>query len=417
MFDRKIKNKIIKGLKNSRIILINGARQCGKTTLVKQIAEEENINYITLDDPQKLQTAKSDPQNFIDFYNTPIIIDEIQYAPELIPYIKQKVDTVNKKGMYLLTGSSDFYKNVRITESLAGRMLHYELHNLSTSEINNYSENIIELMFNNNISELVTFNNKLKDKSFNSFIKRIITGGFPEVQKLDKDVSDIWFQSYLQSRVLKDVDIFFDIHKNNKMLDLATILAANNSNLLNINTIAKKMQLDFKTVQKYISILEAMFLIKQVPNYSENIVKQVIKQKKLQFTDTGLVSALLNISEEKLINREDSNLGQLVENYVYTELQKQSSFINKKVKIYHYRDLRKNEVDFILKNSENKTIAIEVKSKSVIGKKDIAGILKFAENYKGDLFRAFIFYSGNEIIPIANDKKLKVYLLPAKILS
>ena len=417
MFERKVKSKIIKGFDNSRITLINGARQCGKTTLVKQIAEEKSINYITLDDPQKLQAAKSDPQNFIDFYDFPVIIDEIQYAPELIPYIKQKADTVNKKGMYLLTGSSDFYKNVRITESLAGRMLHYELYNLSIAEINNYSENIINLMFADNVSELVDFNKKFKDKSFNRFIKRIITGGFPEVQNLDKEIRSVWFQSYLDSRILKDADIFFDIKKTNKMLDLITVLAANNSNLINTNTIAKKLQLDFKTVQKYISLLEAMFLIKQVPNYSENIVKQVIKQKKLHFSDTGLVSAILNISEKKLISREEKYLGQLTENYIYTELQKQSSFAKNKVNIYHFRDLRKNEVDFILKNSDNKTIAIEVKSKSVIGKKDISGILKFAENYRDDLFRAYVFYSGNEIIPVANDKKLKIYLLPAKMLS
>ncbi|MCD4794489.1 MAG: ATP-binding protein [Bacteroidales bacterium] len=417
MFERKAKSKIIKGFDNSRITLINGARQCGKTTLVKQTAEEKNINYITLDDPQKLQAAKSDPQNFIDFYSSPIIIDEIQYAPELIPYIKQKVDTVNEKGMYLLTGSSDFYKNVRITESLAGRMLHYELYNLSVAEINNYSENIIELMFADNISELVDFSSKFKDKSFNNFIQRIISGGFPEVQNLDKDISDVWFKSYLESRILKDADIFFDIKKNNRMLDLVTVLAANNSNLLNTNTIAKKLQLDFKTVQKYISLLEAMFIIKQVPNYSENIVKQVIKQKKLHFSDTGLASSVLNISKEKLISREENYLGQLTENYIYTELQKQSSFVNDKVNIYHFRDLRKNEVDFILKNSDNKTIAVEVKSKSVIGKKDIAGILKFAENYKGDLFRAYVFYSGNEIIPVANNQKIKIYLLPAKMLS
>ena len=147
MLERKLKTKILKGLKYGRIVTINGARQCGKSTLARQIAEEKNIPYITLDDPKKLRLAQTDTQNFIDFYKPPIIIDEIQYAPELIPYIKQKVDTETKKGMYLLTGSSDFYKNVKITESLAGRMLHYELFNLSAAEINNYSENIIDLLF------------------------------------------------------------------------------------------------------------------------------------------------------------------------------------------------------------------------------------------------------------------------------
>ncbi len=417
MYDRKAKKKIIQIFNNSRITLINGARQCGKTTIVKQIAKENNIEYITLDDPQKLDFAKSDPKNFINFYSSPIIIDEIQYANELIPYIKMKVDNENEKGMYLLTGSSDFFKNVKITESLAGRMLHFQLQNLSVAEINNYNENIIDLMFENDISSFLKFNKKLKNKSHNDFIKRIIIGGFPEVQKLEKDVISIWFKSYLQSRILKDVDIFFDIKKNNKIIDLITILASNNSNLLNTNTITKKMQLDFKTVQKYISLLEAMFLIKQVPNYSENITKQVIKQKKLHFADTGLASSLLNVTEDKLLSRELNVLGQLSENHVFNELNKQGSFSKNKISIFHFRDLRKNEVDFIIKNDDNKTIAIEVKSKSVIDKKDIKGILKFADSYKGKLFRAYIFYTGDEIMPLANDKNIEIYLLPVKLLT
>ncbi len=416
MFQRKAKYKILKGFQNGRITIINGARQCGKTTLVRQIAQENNIPYITLDDPKKLELARTDTQNFVEFYKPPVVIDEVQYAPELIPYIKQKVDFENKRGMYLLTGSSDFYKNIQISESLAGRMLHYELFNLSAAEINGYKENIIDMMFHDDISQLRDFNEKLKKNSFNDVLKRVVAGGFPELYNLDAEIRKIWYQSYLQSRILKDVESFFDINKENKLLDLITILAANTANLLNINNIAKSIQLDFKTVKKYIELLEAMYLVKRIPAYSKNITKQVVKQRKLHFTDTGLAAYLLNITENKLINRETEFLGNILENYIFTELAKESSYADNKARIYHYRDLRKKEVDFILESSDNKIIAVEVKAKSEIKPKDISGILSFAQNFSGKVFRAFVFYSGREFMPMANNAGLSIFLIPSKVL-
>ncbi len=416
MFYRKAQNKILKGFQNGRITIINGARQCGKTTLVRQIAKEQNIPYITLDDTKKLELAKNNAQNFIEFYTPPIVIDEIQYAPELIPYIKQKVDFENKKGMYLLTGSSDFYKNTKITESLAGRMLHYELFNLSAAEINNYQDNIIDMIFDKDLSKLINFSNQTKTKNINDVFQKITVGGFPELQNLDTEIRKIWFQSYLQSRILKDVESFFDINKEHKILDLITILAANTANLLNINSIAKTIQLDFKTIKKYIELLEAMYLIKRIPPYSKNITKQVIKQRKLHFTDTGLVSYLLNISSKQLINHETEFIGSLLENYIFTELAKESSYADNPVKIYHYRDLRKNEIDFILQSADNKIVPIEVKTKSEIKAKDISGILNFAQNYSGKIFRAFVFYSGKELVPMSNKAGLNIYLIPSHFL-
>jgi predicted AAA+ superfamily ATPase len=318
--------------------------------------------------------------------------------------------------MYLLTGSSDFYKNIQISESLAGRMLHYELFNLSAAEINGYKENIIDLLFDSDISRLDDFNEKLKKNSFNDVLKRVVAGGFPELYNLDAEIRKIWYQSYLQSRILKDVESFFDINKENKLLDLITILAANTANLLNINNIAKSIQLDFKTVKKYIELLEAMYLVKRIPAYSKNITKQVVKQRKLHFTDTGLSAYLLNITENKLINRETEFLGNMLENYVFTELATESSYADNKARIYHYRDLRKKEIDFIIESSDNKIIAVEVKAKFEIKSKDLSGILSFAQNFSGKIFRAFVFYSGKEFIPMANNAGLSIFLIPVKVL-
>lgn len=417
MVERKIKSSIIRGLENSRIILINGPRQCGKTTLVKQIAGEMGMQYITLDDPRKLDLAKNDPENFISHYKYPLVIDEIQYAPELIPYLKQSVDNINQKGMYLLTGSSDFYKSVKITESLAGRMLHYVLNNFSVTEINGYKENVIDLLFDPDITGLKYFTEKQNNKDYKDVLQRIIIGGFPEIQEINDDIRKIWFESYINARILKDVEAFFDIRRENKIYDLLQLLAGQNANLINNNSLSKIMKLDFKTVQKYILVLESMFLIKQVSSFSRNVNKNVIKQKKIHFTDTGLAASILNINLNSLIDNDRNMLGQFLENFVFTELLKENSFSRNRANIFHFRDLHKNEVDFILENHENRVLALEVKAKSIIRQKDLSGVFSFAKALKSKPFRIYVFYSGNELMPIANRENLDVYLVPMKIFA
>ena len=159
-----------------------------------------------------------------------------------------------------------------------------------------------------------------------------------------------------------------------------------------------------------------MYLVKRVPAYSKNITKQVVKQRKLYFTDTGLAAYLLNITENRIINRGTDFFGNILENYVFTELAKENSYADDKIRIYHYRNLRKKEVNFILESSDNKVIAVEVKAKSEIKPKDLSGILSFAQNFSGKVFRGLVFYSGRDFMPIANNAGLSIFLAPLKML-
>ena len=413
MIQRKITKKILKALENFRIVMLNGPRQSGKTTLVQSIAEKTDMEYITLDDPDKLALAQNDPINFLSFYaKKPLVIDEIQYAPQLIPYIKQNVDKDNKKGTFLLTGSADFLRMYHITESLAGRMVRYNLYPLSNSEINIRNDNAIDKLFNDEFINLTT------KATLDTVIESIITGGYPEIVSLDQSLRNDWFSSYVESRIQKDILELkrISLSKLRVIKSLLQLLACYDAELLNYNSLAKKLQISNKTVLSYIDLLESMYIIKTIPSYHINSSLRVIKSQKVHFIDTGLACHLLNVNKESLFVNKDRSYGGLIENFVYSELLKECTYSKQAVDIYHFRDLRKKEVDLVLENRNGKIIGIEIKAKASINKKDLKGMIELANNTKNNFHKGIVFYGGTEIKPISVEGHL-FYCLPLGLLS
>lgn len=413
MIERKMTKKLIEALNNFRIVMLNGPRQSGKTTLVKKIAKDRSMNYITLDEADKLEFAQTDPENFINFYaKAPLVIDEVQFAPELIAYLKIRVDENNKKGQFLLTGSADFMRMHQITESLAGRMVRYNLFPLANAEIMLKDFNIIDKLFNNDFSEIKN------TTTLETVIHRIIRGGYPEIISIEQSFRNDWFASYIESRVQKDILELkrISLSKLRVIKSLLQLLASYDAEILNYNTLAKKLQISNKTVVTYIELLEAMYIIKIVPSYHVNTSLRVIKSPKVHFVDTGLASHLLNLDKESLYLKKDSKYGSIVENFVFSELLKESSYSKQSVNIYHFRDLRKKEVDFVLENREGSIIGIEVKAKASISKKDLNGMLELAKEAKGNFVNGIIFYGGKQTKPISIDGKL-FYCIPLGVLA
>ena len=413
MFDRKISRKLVKALKNFRIILLNGPRQAGKTTLVKKLSQQYDLSYISLDDPEKLSLAQQDPKNFLAFYaQKPLVIDEIQLAPQLIPHIKIRVDENNAKGQFLLTGSADFMRMHEITESLAGRMVRYNLYPLSQAEINKKNKNIIDQFFTEYIA---VFKSNI---TLDGVLERIITGGYPEIISYEKSLRDDWFASYIESRIQKDILELRQISlaKRQSIKQLLQLLATYDAQLLNYNTLAKKLQLSNKTVLAYVELLEAMYIIKIVPSYHVNASLRVIKSPKVHFIDTGLASYLLHVDKENLFLHKDDHYGNLIENYVYSELLKEASYAENSVDIYHFRDLRKKEVDFVLENRNGKIIGIEVKARATIKKTDLKGMIELAKESKERFYNGIIFYGGDDIMPISVEGFL-FYCVPLGVLG
>lgn len=413
MIERKIYLKLVDGLKSFRIVLLNGPRQSGKTTLVKQIAKDLGISYLTLDDPDMLALASNDPKAFLAFYaDKPVAIDEIQFAPELIPFIKVRVDDKKDKGQFLLTGSADFMKMHHMTESLAGRMVRYNLFPLASSEIKKKKVNIIDALFKKDFAKL------RNDASFSDVLDVILKGGYPEVQHLAKEQKDLWFSSYIASRIQKDILEYKRIStsKLREIKSLLQLLSANNAEILNCNKLSKKLQITNKTVLSYVELLESMYIVKTIPSYHVNASLRVIKSPKVHFIDSGLASHLLNIDQESLFLKKDSDYGSTIENFVFSELFKQSTYSKTATEIYHFRDMRKKEVDFVLEQKNGKIIGIEVKAKTSIKTIDLRPMLELAREAKQNFYAGFVFYGGDEIRPISIEGQI-FYCLPLGLLA
>lgn len=405
---REIEAKVTEALKYFRVIYIDGARQIGKTTFVKTY-KKTGFNYVTFDDENILNLAQSNPKLFFSTNPTPLIIDEVQKAPHIIDAIKMRVDENDKPGQFILTGSVDMFKSKKIKESLAGRHVKYEMYPFSYTEVNNYNFNLIDILFEEKYAKALL---NLPQRDENFIISKLMSGYFPEIQNKPPNIIEEWFESYIESRITKDI---LDLTENNlrkadKIPQLLELLSKNTSNLMNQDNLAQTLGISPHTVKEYVKLLENLFFIKKINSYHKNKGKQVKKMQKVYFIDTGLVSYLSGISDnELLINRQ--LFGQLLENYIYIELQKHISTSEQKFKIYYYRDVKKNEVDFIIENKSGKTIAIEVKSAERIEKNDIKGLESFHKNYKNNILAMYVIYGGQNISAITVNNT-PVTLLP-----
>lgn len=415
MVHRKIESVILEMLDIFRIVAINGPRQSGKTTLQKKIAKLRNMKYYTFDDPDVSNTASNDPIGFIGYISKEnVAIDEVQMIPEIVPAIKMSTDEQNRKGMFLLTGSSDMFKNSKIKESLAGRMVSFNLFPLSYAEINNRELNIIDKLFSDDFN---SFDISFESISKLEFVSAVVNGGYPEVYNLPTKAKKAWFESYIKARIAKDIANFDGIHmdKVSDLNKLLKVLAAQISSLVSYANIANHINITDKTVAKYIQILEALYIIKLVPSYSNNQLKRVVKSPKVHFVDTGLASFLLNIDVEGSMVKQNELFGNLVESFVYSELIKHQSYANTNVNIYHYRDQAQKEVDFVLEASNGDVVALEIKSGSNIKSDYFKGLAALAKTMNHKNFKGVVLYGGDKVLPYKVEE-FQFWVIPLKVL-
>lgn len=412
LIQRNIKPYVLELLESFKIVTIAGPRQSGKTTLSKEIAKELGFSYYTMDDETILKAAKDDPITFAkQLAKTPAVIDEIQMAIELVKALKMVVDEENRNGMFLLTGSADLFKMSAINESLAGRMVSVNLFPFSQYELQYKSDNIIDMLFNTSISDV-----KFKAVSVENQVDIMTKGGFADVYNKSQRVAHAWFESYIAARIEKDLSLIKRVSQENKseIVKLLSLLAHNNANLLKYNSLSQHLAIKDMTVKSDIEILEALYLVKRVNPYFTNRGKREVKTPKIHFTDTGLASHLLGIDKAALLLTQREHLGNLVENFIYTELLKHTTYAQKTTKIYHYRDAD-YEVDFVLEQSNTNIIGIEVKSSTKIKSSELRGLVKLAQN-SGELFKGgFVFYMGEHIVPMQKDG-YKFLALPISVL-
>ena len=416
MYKRLSKNFLKELLSEFRILYLTGPRQAGKTTLAQQIAKESGMRYISLDEQTALASAQSDPHGFIDsFDGQPTVFDEFQYAPELISAIKLVSDQLqaNELGRFFLTGSADIFSSAKTQEALPGHMARVELYPLSITEIIGGKFNLIDFL----LADKLSIPKNLPSLNREQLAQTIIDGGYPELQNKSPRARQIWLQSYLQGRLFKDFESIYqakgDYHT--KLESLIPYLAGLSGNLLKYASIANDLAQNDKVVKSYIEALEWMFIVKRVHPFVKNSAKrQTIGMPKLQMVDTGLACYLLGIKKPQQLL--DSNFyGGLLESFVVMECFKHMTWSQESMKLYHYRDKQKNEVDIILEQSDGSLIGIEVKASSTVRESDFKGIRKFSE-LVGEQFKyGLVLYTGSRILPF-NSKGKNYYAIPLALL-
>lgn len=407
MIQRKIKSKLLKALTDSPVVLVHGARQTGKSTLVKHIAENDYpARYLTFDDSGILSAAQNNPYDFISGYSENLVIDEVQRVPEIFLAIKNLVDKNRKPGKFILTGSANVLLLPKISESLAGRIEILNLFPLSQSELSNANINFIDELFGKDLKP----NGVLQKK--NDLANKVVTGGFPEMlARKDRDRQNAWFKSYITTILQRDVRDIANIEKLSDLPRLLSLLAARAGTLLNFAELSRSAAIPQTTLKRYTSLLEAIFMIHILPAWSGNLSKRLIKTPKLYLNDTGLLSHLAGFEQEKVLS--DALLwGRMLENFVLVELLKQSSWSKFNLSLYHYRSASGQEVDFIIERSDGKLLAVEVKATAKITASDFNHIKSFAEETGKKFLRGIVFYTGRESIPFAKN----LFALPVELL-
>ena len=362
---RHMEGIVLRLSKSFSAIMITGPRQAGKTTMLKALAEREGIGrrYVTLDDLSLREMAKKDPAMFLQLYQPPILIDEVQYAPELFTYIKIIVDKNKNPGDFWLTGSQVFRLMRGVQESLAGRVALLHMSPLSQREINGAEPWAFTVEF----EQLREQNDRMKVLSTPEIFERIWKGSMPSLVSGSVSDRDIFYSSYLSTYVQRDVAELSGAVNALKFHRFITAAAARTAQLLNYNSIAEDADIDISTAKSWINILETLGIVFLLHPFSNNVLKRTIKTPKLYFYDTGLVCYLTKWSSPEVVANGAAS-GALLENYAVSEIVKSYQNCGKEPFVYYYRDHDSKEIDVLLE-SDGKLYPIEIKKTALPDKK------------------------------------------------
>lgn len=378
------------------MVLLAGPRQAGKTTLVRQFTER-GLHYLTLDDELTLLSAREDPVGMIRNLDR-AVIDEIQRAPELLLAIKKSVDEDRRPGRFLLTGSANLMALPTVADSLAGRMETLMLLPLSQSEIENRPANWIDRVF---AGEILTSNPPVLG---NDLVERVLRGGYPEaVARPTEKRRTAWARQYINAILQRDVRDVAEIDKLDQLPRFLRALAQTAGQMCNYSELGGQVGLDGKTVSRYISVFEQMYLLKRIDVWARNRLKRVVKTPKLQFIDSGLLSVLTNIGH-KDVDLDKTGYGHILESFVFSELLKHTATSDDDYRLLYYRDADKYEVDVVIENSAGQLLGIEVKAAATVKERDLRGLKKLA-SLAGDQFTAgVLLYDGDETMPLGSNQ-------------
>lgn len=355
------------------VVLVTGPRQVGKTTMLQKLMEGTGRKYVSLDDLNERNIAKTDPELFLQLHKPPVLIDEVQYAPELFTYIKIHVDKTHNPGDFWLTGSQVFKLMRGVQESLAGRVAVLSLTSLSQAEMcgGQMEPFLVDLKALSERSE------QRIPADAESIFERIFKGSMPALISGQNSNSQIFYSSYLSTYIERDIRELSDSIDSLKFLKFITAVAARSGQMLNMADIARDADINQKQIKDWLGILETLGIIFYLHPYSNNMLKRLVKTPKLYFYDTGLVCYLTKWSSPETLESGAMN-GAILENYVVAEIRKTYLNCGKEPFMYYYRDKDAKEIDIVLEH-DGVLNPIEIKKSSNPGS-ELTGVFHLLDN-------------------------------------
>lgn len=324
------------------VLLVSGPRQVGKTTLLLKLAEPER-KQVSLDNPTIRALAKTDPELFLQRYAPPVLIDEVQYAPELFPYIKIIVDKNKRPGDFWLTGSQMFSMMKNITETLAGRVGIIPMLGLSNSEIRGNHLPSFEV----DISELMDRINSVDPMTLEEVFERIYKGSMPRLYEIENVNRELYFESYLETYISRDIRNLEQVGDETAYINFIKIVAARTATNVNYESLAQEAGISAPTAKRWLSILVSCGIVLLVQPYSNNALKRVIKSPRMYFADTGICAHLMGWGSPMVLENSAMS-GAFFETWVVSEIYKSYLNVGKKPPLYFYRDSNQKEIDLII---------------------------------------------------------------------
>ncbi len=379
------------------VVMVTGPRQVGKTTFLRHLAKE-NRNYVTLDDPTLLALAKNEPKLFLERFPAPVLIDEIQYAPELLPYIKMEVDSNHLAGRYWLTGSQQFQLMKGVSESLAGRIGIVNLLGLSQWEYRGFAA--LDTPFLPGDKTLEKKSRKVNKQSLEEVYQTIWLGSFPAMLTNKKFNRDLFYSSYLKTYLQRDVRDLAQVGDESAFLRFLKVAAARTGQLLNFADLARDTDVSPNTAKNWLSILQTSGIIYLLEPYYNNLTKRLVKTPKLYFIDTGLCSYLTQWSDAKTLEA-GAMSGAILETFVVTEILKSYWHNGLQAPLFYYRDKDKKEIDLIILKDQT-LYPVEIK-KSASPRKEAVKHFQVLNHLEANIGAGALICLTDIILPITDN--------------
>lgn len=400
---RHLEGALATALEDTPVVCILGPRQCGKSTLAQHLAP--NRAYMSLDDQNLYELASADPQGFIGDLPEFVTIDEVQRVPELFLAIKRSVDANRKPGRFLLTGSANLLQLPRLADSLAGRMEWTGLHTFSEAEKQGEPGDFLAQWLGGRLDTKLS---ATPPPQASELPRRIVAGGYPEAFQRSPARARQWQEQYIQSIIERDIHDISQVKDGRDVALFIEYLAHQTAQLLNVTEIGKALGHTRVTVEKYLAILERLYLVRRLPAWHRNHGKRLVKAPKIHVCDSGLAAALSGTTEAMWMDNR-SHFGHLLESFVLHQLALQASWLPRKTRLWHYRDKDKVEVDCVLTQGDQ-TWGAEIKAAGSITASDSKGLRRLAEQAGSNFRGGIVFYDGTTVLPI--DRELKLYAVP-----